>query len=1003
MRPQLLATLLAAAATLWLPGCDNPACVFGGDCSQDAGGGALGTAPATVPSEGEIVLPEPIRLERMLPTGQNEDPTTPIVLVFSEAVAGANPGTAFQLVGDDGITALPIAASSVVGDGRVLVLYPLPGGGGLTLGAGFSLRLREGQQVLDRNGQALQAPSSGSFGSFAIAGTAPAAPKVVAVHPADLSTNAPTTSEIVVVFSRPLDDATVGDASFIVKIDGQDPPFDPEPEAVSLAGVQTDTRVWRWRSVDLDGVARSLGVDNEVAVTLSPSAARILDEDGTQLATFDFDFRTALVSPPSAARIASFPQEAIGRDALVGPANLAIEVECPDAASGDRLEFYIFGRDPAVAENAPLISLYRDVPLEAPFTSFTLTAAEVGLLSSTSPVTPRVKEGAIDFAFAVKRGSARTGVELLDTDATTAGRQSPVLDLTPPSLVGFGATGTNTLVLRSDQRELCVLARANESVQAARVTALGVDNEREDGIAPLVLGSDESGLFLAAPVLGLGDLGLFDAPVPFTLVVYDRALNASPPIEASFVQRGAASLGLPDREALLVEVYDALTLAPIPGAQVHVHEYNGSGYDEIGQAGSTTTDATGAVTVSPAFLSPDSIVTVDAAGYGLATVSGVRGSRTSIGLVPVEPGAATVAGTITSTNPLLGTGSVAKSVRDARQDPRAALIAVASCGFSSANQRLECNFPATAVRPRRTGALSGFATTPALAPQVFDAQAFLVGMAIRFPVPPGQGANQTGLVLSMDPLLADPATPAEYAAFEPAVLAVQATGNLAPSSDPRARVEGLVPGLGLPVAVGLGQVFDALPNAWAVRSAAGGVAFGGDDSDPEAVVPPGELVGKGAIDPDLLVRVDIDYAGGGSATLRPRSSTPPAALVFPEPIDDDKDLSFARPALSAAIELSYACETAPVEVHRVQLAGSGARGWTIWAVKPAGESVVRVPLPLIGLGSGLPLEPGTGGSYQVTVEGCSWELFDPANWSFADLEREATRIYRSSALTTTIP
>ena len=106
MRPHLFASLLAAAATLWLPGCDNPACVFGGDCSQDAGGGALGSAPATLPSEGEIVLPEPIRLERMLPTGQNEDPSTPIVLVFNEAVSGANPGTAFQIVGDDGITVL---------------------------------------------------------------------------------------------------------------------------------------------------------------------------------------------------------------------------------------------------------------------------------------------------------------------------------------------------------------------------------------------------------------------------------------------------------------------------------------------------------------------------------------------------------------------------------------------------------------------------------------------------------------------------------------------------------------------------------------------------------------------------------------------------------------------------------------------------------------------------------------------------------------------------------
>jgi hypothetical protein len=1001
MRLQPLASLLVAAAALWLPGCDNPACVFGGDCSQDAGGGALGTAPATLPAEGELVLPEPIRLERMLPNGQNEDPRTPIVLVFSEAVAGANPGTAFQLVGDDGITTLPIAASSVVGDGRVLVLYPVPGNGGLTLGAGFSLTLRDGQQLVDRNGQALQAPSGGSFGSFSIASAEPALPRVVATHPGDLSVNNPTTSEIVVVFSRPLDELTVDDASFIVKIDGQDPPFDPDPAAVSLAGVQTDTRVWRWRSVDDDGIARSLGLDSQVAVTLSPSAARILDEDGAQLATFEFDFKTASVSQPSSARIASFPEDAIGRDALVGPANLAIEVECPDAAAGDRLEFYIFGRDPAVLDNPPLISLYREVPLEAPFTSFTLTAAEVGLLSSTSPLTPRLKEGAIDFAFAVKRGAARTGVELLDVDATTSGRQSPVLDLTPPSLVGFGATGTDTLRLRSDQRDLCVLARANERVAAARVTALGVDNELEDGIAPLVLGSDDSGLFLAAPVLGLGEGGLFDSSVPFTLTVYDRALNASPPIAATFQQRGAATLGSIDGEELHVEVYDAQTLAPIPAANVAVHKAEAGTYVEVDR-GITNANGLYDLQLLPGRLT-EAIVTVDAVGYGLATVSGVRGARASIGLVPIEAGAATVAGTLTSSNPLLGTVSVAKSVRDARQDPRAAQIAVPTCGFSSTTQRLECNFAATPVRPRRTGALSGFASTPAVAAQVFNAQAFLVGLSVRFPVPPAQGPNQTGLVLSMDPLLADPATPDAFDAFEPAVLAVQALGNLAPGADPRARVEGLVPGLGVPAAVGLGQTFDALPDAWVVRSAAGGIVFAGDDSDPEAVVPPGALVENGAVDPDLLVRVDLDYVGGGSALLRPRTSTPPGALVFPEPIADAKDVTVARPAFSAAVELSYAGETAPGEVHRVELTGAGTRGWTIYVVKPAGEALVRVPLPLVGPSSSLPLLPGTGGGYQVTVEGCSWESFDPASWCFADLEREQTRGYRSPNLVVSIP
>ena len=61
MRRLTQSLLSAAALALALPSCDNPARVFGGDCSSQGEGGALGGAPASVPSDGEIVLAEPIR------------------------------------------------------------------------------------------------------------------------------------------------------------------------------------------------------------------------------------------------------------------------------------------------------------------------------------------------------------------------------------------------------------------------------------------------------------------------------------------------------------------------------------------------------------------------------------------------------------------------------------------------------------------------------------------------------------------------------------------------------------------------------------------------------------------------------------------------------------------------------------------------------------------------------------------------------------------------------
>ena len=997
MRRLTQSLLSAAALALALPSCDNPACVFGGDCSSQGEGGALGGAPASVPSDGEIVLAEPIRFERMLPNGTNADPNTPIVLVFSEAVASANPGASFELVGDDGFTVIPITISSLHGDGRVLVLYPVvPGGGGLGLGAGFSVRLRDGQRIVDRNGQVLTPPSSGNFGSFAIASTEPSAPALVATYPADNATLVAATTEVVAVFSRPMDALTVSDASWVVTVNGVAPEFDPEPAAASLAGVQEDARVWRWRSVDDDGVARSLGTGSDVAVVLSPSGEPMRDEKGNQLPSFTLDFETSRVSAPTEAYIDydGGRVDTIGIESLTGPADLALTVLCPDAVAGDRLSVYIYGRDPAVETSAPLVSLYRDVLMSEPYTTFVLTAADMNLLSSTSPITARVKEGTLDFAFSVRRGSDQTPVKVMDTDLDRLGRQSVTLDLTAPTLVGFGTSGTERSTFRSDQRDLCVIGRGSEAIASARVVVDALSNEANER----VLGADDSGLFLAAPVRGLGPKasGLLDAPVSFELVLRDRARNPSLPVTATFEQRAVANLGTNATEEVVVEVYDAQTLAPVPNAAVRVHEHLPPGYVEIGAGG--VTDISGLATVEPALFSEASILTIDANGYGLVTIDGITGARVSIGLMPNTASTPTLSGLVVSQNPATANALLTKQVRDTRQDERAASGAVAACTQSIPNQRLECAFGPLSIRGRRTGALTAFVATPATSALTFVPELFLNGYGLSLPLAAPAGGAQGGLVLSVDPLFTDPDSAPENVPFEPAAFAVTPVPGslLTLSGAPSVRVEGLVPGLAGALPVGLGQAFSTLPNTYGVRSAATGAAS-----------PLGSYVLDGMVEEDLFVRVDAAYTSGASAYVRPRVSTAPLTTVFSEPPADSAAITLGTAVNTSAYDLQYTKPLPTAGVHKVTLLGTPGRTWTVYALdgldkfKDPFDATVRLPLPLVGPEGTLPLGFVDGG-YTAVFESVSWETYNPRDLSFADLEREPTAGVRSRNLALTL-
>jgi hypothetical protein len=134
-RGALLAAL--AASTLLLGGCDNPACVFGGDCSGGGSGGGLGSEAASVPADFTwLAAGAPTLVEFFPRTGQIAT-TTAVALLFSESIAPQPLQVGVRLVQVGGFGApWPTLPPTRVGDGRMLLLVPLQP---LTAGATYEL------------------------------------------------------------------------------------------------------------------------------------------------------------------------------------------------------------------------------------------------------------------------------------------------------------------------------------------------------------------------------------------------------------------------------------------------------------------------------------------------------------------------------------------------------------------------------------------------------------------------------------------------------------------------------------------------------------------------------------------------------------------------------------------------------------------------------------------------------------------------------------------------
>lgn len=973
--------LLAALPALFLPACDSPACIFGGNCDGTAGGG-IGANAATFPTDGVWIDPADPTVTSVFPTGTAVDTRSAVVVVFSESMSPTNLNIAFELVADGAASgAVPFGVNALLGEGRLLVLVPLTP---LLPSTDYTLRYRQGASFQDLTGQVITQPADRVVATFSTGATDPTLPTLLTTWPPDNATDQSSTGEIVAVFSRPMNAASVADASFVVTVNGSAPAFDPVAQPLTINnGLTTDTRVFRYRSVNGAGTPQAFAASAQVQVSLSPTGHAITDSSANALAATTFDYRVAAFAPPTTAAITSVPTDAIGIDQLTGPANLALQLATPDGQSGDQVIVTFFGTKVQTDPNPPLIALQRTVSLEAPFTTFTLTASDLDLVGSTSPLSARVADGDIAFAIQLKRGTKLSPVRVLDVDPLESGVQHAVLDTVAPTLTGLGTSGTTVGTFRSDLRDLVIVGRANEALRSVLVeTPSDGDNDvNGDGVPP-VAGANAAGLFVAGPV----DLGLTAAAVPYTVTIFDRALNSGGSVTGTFRQLGASGPGsTPLGTDIAVEVFDEVTLAPISGATVFAHEDVGGAVTELG---SGLTDASGAAAVTSSVFG-DTLVTVFAAGYDLITVEGVVSDRLSLPLRPSSLSNAGAGGLVTTTESTFNLFT--KSVADTRFPSDAERLAnVAACSFDNTQSRFECPFGPAVILPRAIGAQSLFGVQVPASLFLYSPLTFLHGFELALPVG-GVAPGATGTTeLALPFLLSDPDTDPEERAIDGPPLALSTANYPSLSGVPRVTIESIAAGVRGTAIVGQGVAFDLAPPStnWGVRAAYPGAVDGIQDVPTDQL---GRYVKSRTIAADLMVRVELVDTDGNRGASRPRFSTSPITVAPPAPALLDAGTPIALNASGAALDVAFVDVLADAlsepGLYRATFTDTAGRRWTV--IRPdiddaSGPNVV-VHLPLIGTGTTLPL---AAGDLDCQVEAFAWPTLDVGNLLWTDLERE---------------
>lgn len=1011
LRPTLR---LAAAAALiaLLPGCDNYAEVLGGAWPPPGIGaeGSLGQE-AFLPDDGAWILPDAPSVEDSFPSGAGQHSETPIVVRFSESIASEGLSAAFELRIQNGFGGIP-ATATLVGDGRLAVVLPSIA---LTAGETYEVALSADTTLTDLTGQPLK--TQGLLTTFTVADTDPDVPDIVTTWPEAGAAGMSAIGELVVVFDRPMDALSFAGNGWAVTVDGTPPVFDPAPTPLSLfAGFfpVVDTRVFTWVSEDASGNRQDLGADAEVELALSPSTDPLEDEDGNPLLTTVIDFTTAEQSVPTGGSLGNAgmvpaPTDAIGIASLTSgdPKALTLTVETPGAMAGDVVALYLFGST-FDTEGAPAqtIAFERTLEVTAATSSVTFELDDLDLVVDSSPLQVRFADGAVSFAFQVRRNGIVTPVRNLDVDPILGGIQDALLDTVRPELEElFGDDGTGLVI--SELRGLSLAGRASEPLRAADVSTSMGDN----GLEAEVYGARDDGSFLTAPVAGIDVLAPGSQPLAFTLTLYDRALNASSvAIAGTYAQKGVVGpTAVAPGGTVTVEVYDAVTKLPIVGADVFVHADDGATFPQVSQAATIGTGVA-AVTLPGA---GGHILTVVADGYDLVSLMDVQATRVSLPLQPSPPALGAVAGVLGSATELAALTLDDLELRYA--DPRAVpyvtggspatigLLSGQACSSNPfGNSAVACPFGPAPIFAGRVGAVVALGGTFDLPSGSFSANAALDVFALALPLGPveANGAQAANFEVG---LLDEPGgdvleLPAELpqVVLDAAGIAGVDLGSLiddpGTAGEPLVTGETLIDGLpgSLPVAQGVS--YDQGGGVWNLRIAAPGAVLSGGSLD-------------GVVDPDLYLHAAVQDISGARSARRVRASDV-GGLATPNQLDLIDAPQITAPAGAAGgtgYDIVMDAVVADAEglpgLFRVEVVDANGRALRIFGRDPADGAPVRAHVvDLAGAATGL--ASGTTFARAAVVAGPGLDFQD---FLWSDLERVYELTATGPLVTYTVP
>ncbi|HJO26347.1 MAG TPA: Ig-like domain-containing protein [Planctomycetota bacterium] len=996
--PSRRLSLCLALLSLSLSACDSPLCIYTPNgCQPGGGGGDLGSGnPASVPQPGAWVMQGEPSLVGMWPQGSTAHASTPVVLEFSESMAPETLLGAFEMVElDFGIPTPIIDPPPVLGDGRLVLIVPVVP---LQAGSGYVVRLRGEALVTDLTGQELPRNVSADLGSFIVSVDGPATPRVLATWPSEGTINQGETTEITVVFDRPMDENTIDLSSWLVTVDGQEPPFNPAPVPHTIIGGPVPvplTQAWRWRSLDGEGEAVSLGRDADVLLTLSPSGAEIADGVGEVLAESTLEFTTAPFGPPSAITryVGAVAQDAIGLDDVNGVLPiLTAEFDLMPTVD-DALLIYLFGDAPTDAGGGPTrtMALFRELTLDGTANPVEIMPEILDLLAAPGSLDGRFGDGELEVAMAIKRAGVTSPVELLDTDAAEAGRQGVWFDMTPPVLEGFGQEGAELSIFSSDQRDFVLVGHADEEIRAVEV----VSDLGGNGTLPSTVGSDEKGLFVAAPVL-LDIIEATDLPLEFTVTVYDRALNASTSVIGLFTQLGASGPN-PAAGSVLVEVFDSLTMAPLDGALVLAQSVDGGVVTDLGTA---WTDAAGQASM-PTAPSGETLITVDNLGYHLFSFQDVQADRLGVPLLMLGAPVASVEGEVTSSI-TVNLATHDNSIADTRlYKDSAPFFDVDACSFDPLNFEYECFFGPEAVRGGVLGAQVMLSVDGDVTAATFSAGAFLKAVDLRLPARALLPEEVEDKQIEVESFLSDMDPEEQALAVAEHGLDVSTLANFnsgAALLEPRITVEGNAPGHPRSAVIGLGITTElpGFPESWLVQAAYPGAADGVVDVGGDEL---GSWITSGTFDGDLLLRSELADDSGNRVGARPRLSLTDLSLLPPDAAQ------LLSPAPSSTVGGTFNLQVSDVilDAHargglvRVTITDDGGRDWTLWRPDPSGDPAsVDFHVPdLASVGGTPPAE----GNLSVSISTWAWPGFDGGNFLWSDLEREHDLYSHSLAFT----